>query len=264
MSRNRWGNGWPLLRARIPNIRSARKSSIRLRLFWKSSRCPKAWKLVRVCLNAHQNISGWHMWLLYAQCTETIHPRGNLRPLSLRYAERITRHTLLQHCSFSCFSQSLNSPDSILLLLMALCQGRSGRQLLRPSRAHQSSGNSRASKDSRFSEITELSPSASCPRNHFLNCTIVYLQCCVNFCHTAKWFSLYIQTWYIYILSHIHFHYGLSQHIEYSSLCYTVEPCVYPWLLILAISKYTLQWHEVYSHCYTTITTFHLHINLIN
>ena len=30
---------------------------------------------------------------------------------------------------------------------------------------------------------------------------------------------------YIYILFHILFHSGLSQDIEYSSLCYTVEPC---------------------------------------
>ena len=29
----------------------------------------------------------------------------------------------------------------------------------------------------------------------------------------------------IYILFHIIFHYGLFQDIEYSSLCYTVEPC---------------------------------------
>ena len=29
----------------------------------------------------------------------------------------------------------------------------------------------------------------------------------------------------IYILSHILFHYGLSQDIEYSSLGYTVGPC---------------------------------------
>ena len=33
-----------------------------------------------------------------------------------------------------------------------------------------------------------------------------------------------------YILFHILFHYGLSQDIEYSSLCYPVGPC---WLLIL-------------------------------
>ena len=30
---------------------------------------------------------------------------------------------------------------------------------------------------------------------------------------------------YIYILFHILFHYGLSQDIEYSSLCYTIGPC---------------------------------------
>ena len=29
----------------------------------------------------------------------------------------------------------------------------------------------------------------------------------------------------IYILFHILFHYGLSQDIDYSSLCYTVGPC---------------------------------------
>ena len=42
----------------------------------------------------------------------------------------------------------------------------------------------------------------------------VDLQCCVNVCCTAKWFS---DTW---ILFHILFHYGLSQDIEYNSLLY--------------------------------------------
>ena len=32
---------------------------------------------------------------------------------------------------------------------------------------------------------------------------------------------------FTYILFHILFHYGLSQDIEYSSLCYTVGPVVY-------------------------------------
>ena len=50
--------------------------------------------------------------------------------------------------------------------------------------------------------------------------SIVDLQCCVNLCYTAKCFS------YIYILFHILFHYGLSQDIEHSSLCYTTGLCL--------------------------------------
>ena len=51
--------------------------------------------------------------------------------------------------------------------------------------------------------------------------TIVDLYCCVNFCCTAKWLSHR----HIYNLYYVLFHYGLSQDIEYSSLCYTVVPC---------------------------------------
>ena len=37
----------------------------------------------------------------------------------------------------------------------------------------------------------------------------------------------------IYILFHILFHYGISQDIEYSSLCYTVGPCCLSILYII-------------------------------
>ena len=46
----------------------------------------------------------------------------------------------------------------------------------------------------------------------FFNWNIVDLQCCANLCYTAKWLSYT-------------FHYGLSQDIEYSSLCQTVGSC---------------------------------------
>ena len=46
--------------------------------------------------------------------------------------------------------------------------------------------------------------------------SLVDLQCCVNFCCTT------VTQLYMYILFHILFHYGLSEDIEYSSLCCTV------------------------------------------
>ena len=58
---------------------------------------------------------------------------------------------------------------------------------------------------------------------------IVDLQCCVNFCSTAKWLS-YTD---IYILFHILFHCDLSQDIEYSSPCSTVGPCCLSILYII-------------------------------
>ena len=53
----------------------------------------------------------------------------------------------------------------------------------------------------------------------FKNQCLVDLQCCVNFCCPAKWFTC------IYIFFHILFHYRLSQETGYSSLHYTEEPC---------------------------------------
>ena len=50
------------------------------------------------------------------------------------------------------------------------------------------------------------------------NWNLVDVQHYVNFCGTAKWFS------YTYTHFFISFSYGLSQYIEYSSLCYTVGP----------------------------------------
>ena len=78
---------------------------------------------------------------------------------------------------------------------------------------------------------------------NFFKCywSIVDLQCCVNFFCTAKWLSfIYIYIYiYIYTRTHINvyiysfsysFPYGLSQDIEYSSLCYTVRTLlsIYP------------------------------------
>ena len=50
----------------------------------------------------------------------------------------------------------------------------------------------------------------------------------------SKVIQLYINKYkYIYILFYILFHYGLSQDIEYSSLCYTVGPCCLSFLYII-------------------------------
>ena len=51
----------------------------------------------------------------------------------------------------------------------------------------------------------------------------------VSFRYTAKWFSCT----YIYMVFHIYFHYGLSQDIEYSSLCSTIGPCCLSTLYII-------------------------------
>ena len=46
-------------------------------------------------------------------------------------------------------------------------------------------------------------------------------------------YTLYVYYIYIYILFYILFHYGLSQDIDYSSLCYMVGPCYLSILYII-------------------------------
>ena len=50
-----------------------------------------------------------------------------------------------------------------------------------------------------------------------------------------------------YILFHFLFHYGLSQDIEYSSLCYTVEPCCLFYFLFFSFF-FWLRWVFVAAH----------------
>ena len=76
--------------------------------------------------------------------------------------------------------------------------------------------------ESRIKNFFPLFIILSLVSSHFIylknfNWTIVELQCCVNYCCTVKWLSYT----HIYILFHIFFQYGLSQNIEYSSLCYS-------------------------------------------
>ena len=69
--------------------------------------------------------------------------------------------------------------------------------------------------------------------------TIVDLQYYVNVCCLTKWFS-YI---YTHILFHTLFHCGLSEDMEYSSLCYIVGPCLSILYAIIRKSKGTaLTW----------------------
>ena len=54
--------------------------------------------------------------------------------------------------------------------------------------------------------------------------SIVDLQRCASLCCTAKWLS-YTHRDILFIYIYTLFHYGLSQEIGYSSLCYTVGRC---------------------------------------
>ena len=72
--------------------------------------------------------------------------------------------------------------------------------------------------------------------------SIADLQCCVNFCYTARWLSYTCRN----ILFHILFPYVLSQNIEYCSLSCTVRVCLSILYAIIFIRKQCL-WR--YSSC---------------
>ena len=72
--------------------------------------------------------------------------------------------------------------------------------------------------------------------------SIADLQCCVNFCYTARWLSYTCRN----ILFHILFPYVLSQNIEYCSLSCTVRVCLSILYAIIFIRKRCL-WR--YSSC---------------
>ena len=59
---------------------------------------------------------------------------------------------------------------------------------------------------------------------------IVYLQCFVNFCGTAEWFSYTCE----YVFFNILFHFSLPQDFEHISLCCTVGPWCLPLLYVIA------------------------------
>ena len=65
----------------------------------------------------------------------------------------------------------------------------------------------------------------------------------------------------IYILFHILFHYGLSQDIEYSSLCYTVGPCCLS-ILYIANPKLPIHPPPTLPHFRAATSMFFMSVNL--
>ena len=90
---------------------------------------------------------------------------------------------------------------------------------------------------------------SSFPKSSYISACLfsVDLQCCTNYCYTAKWFS-YIHK---HILLKTVFHYHLSQDVEYSFLCYTVGPCCLSILYIIVSICYP----KLPIHSYPVATT---------
>ena len=78
------------------------------------------------------------------------------------------------------------------------------------------------------SEVAQLCPTLSDPMDCSLpgSSVLGIFQAGVQEWGAIAFSDIYMHVYiYAYIVFHIIFHYGLSQDIEYGSLCYTVGPC---------------------------------------